>query len=251
MSGDQDDHKRQTEVNLENFIEHNKVQTDAHQSLLADAYDFVTEHKAAVTAVGVTAVALGVGYLTRGRWMPMLASLGAEGVEAGAIVAGGTKGLDAGAIIAGGKKGFDATKAGLIGFNEMVHPEMQGWRTALGGYADVGLDGTGSMIYRGAKAGTFTAENALLVNGDKEASTLFNALSRNGLLQRHVWAKGAAGSAAEFGEITLPGRTKFLLGEAGAVELPEGAKLIDLRNGQFHALTKENAEKLFAGLQKF
>lgn len=240
MSGDQADHKQQSDTIVSNYILENQVHADAQQSLLADAYDYVSEHKVAATAIGVAAVAVGAAYLTRGRWMPMLASLGAETAEVGAIAAGG-------------KRSFDAAKAGLIGFRDMAHPEMQGWRTALGGYADVGLDGTASMIYRGAKAGTFTAENVLLVNGDKEARVLFDAVSRNGLLQREVWAKGAAGTATEFGEITLPGRTRFMLGsgEAAAVELPEGAKLIDMRNGQFQALTKEAAEKLFAGLEKF
>jgi hypothetical protein len=233
MSGDQVDSKQLVERVADH--DHSTAQNDAHQSFLADAYDWVTENPMKATAIGVAAVA-GVGYLTRSAWMPLAARLAPEAADAALV----------------GKKGaFDASRAGLTGLGEVAVPELQAWKGALGGYTDVGLDQAGSLIYKGAKAGSFAADNVLVVNGAGEAKTLFNAVSREGLLQRNVWPKGAAGSVAEFGEIELPGKTRFVFEEGKAVEVEAGGRLIDFKNGEFQALSKDAAEKMYSGLQKF
>jgi hypothetical protein len=237
MSGDHVDEKQPKQIPVDRIGDHQAAQEHANQSFLADAYDWVVDNPVKATAIGIAAAA-GVGYLTRSAWMPLAARLAPEATDA--------------AIAATGKKAaFDAGRAGLTSLAEVGAPELAAWRGALGGYSDVGLDQAGSLIYRGAKAGAFAADNVLVVNGATEANTLFKAVSREGLLQRSVWPKGAAGSAAEFGEIELPGRTRFLFEEGKAVEVQAGGKLINLKNGEFHALNKDAAEKLYSGLQKF
>lgn len=236
MSGDRVDNKRNEPIADLNQ-DHKVAEETASQSFLEDAYDWVKENPGTAAAIGVAAVA-GGAYLTRRAWMPLLSRLAPEAAEATKLAGGRTA-------------AFDATKAGLTRLSEVAAPELQAWRTAMGGYSDIGLDQAGALIYRGAKAGTFAADNVLVVNGTTEAKTLFNALSREGFLQRNVWQRGAAGSAAEFGEISLPGSTRFIFEEGKAIELSAGGRLIDLKNGQFHALTKDAAEKLYIGLPKF
>jgi len=233
-AGDKVDEKRHQQ-NVESYITEQKTAAeDAHHNLLSDAFDWMGENPGTSTAIGLVALA-GVGYLTRGKWMPALSRLAPEAADAG-IAAAGKKG------------GFNAAKAGLTSLSELASPELQGWKMAMGGYADVGVDTAGTMFYRGVRAGAFDATNTLVVEGAAEAKTLYNAISREGFLQRNVWARGAAGTASEFGEVTLPGKTRFLFGEAVPVELPSGGKLINLNNGEFHALSAENAAKLYAGL---
>lgn len=210
-------------------------------SLFADAYsvgsnaigsaaEWIDENPETATVIGIAAAA-GIGYLTRGRWLPAVIRLGEEG----AVVNAGRVG------------GYDATKAGLTAFADVARPGLQPWKAALG-YADVGLDEAGTLIYRGSKAGAFTADHVLLVNGAKEADTLFRALSREGLLQRQVWERGAGSGATQFGEVNLAGPTKFLFAEGKAMELGANGRLVHLGNGEFTAMTADAAENLYKGL---
>lgn len=236
MSGDEVDKLQPTaqSSNLEQF--------EANRSLFADAYtvglasnpvQWIEENPgtAAAAALGVAAV-LGVGYLTRGKWMPALSKLGAYTDDAARTTTRAT--------------GYDATKAGLTAFSDVANPALQPWRRALG-YADVGLDDAGSLIYKGSRAGAFGADNVLVVNGAQEANTLFRAISREGLLQREVWERGASSGAARFGEVALPGPTKFITPE-GVANLSANSRLIHLGGGRFNAMTSEAAEKTFEGL---
>lgn len=196
---------------------------------------WIEDHPGTSTVIGLAALA-GIGYLTRGKWMPALSRLGPFADDATRVAAARTG-------------TFDAAKAGLTAFSEVSHPELQAWKTALG-YSDVGLDATGSLIYRGAKAGTF-AENVLVVNGSSEANTLFRALSREGLLERKVWERGAGSAATQLGEVKLAGPTKFIFSEGKTIQLPANGRLIDLGNNEFNALSSEAAEKLYSGLTMF
>jgi len=144
--------------------------------------------------------------------------------------------------------GFDASKAGLMTFAEVTNPAMRPWRSAFN-YADVGMDTAGTLIYRGAKAGTFSADSVLVVSGAQEANTLFRALSREGLLKQNIWERGAASAAKQLGEVKLPGATRFVFGET-SISLPANGRLIDLGNGEYKAMTTEAAEQIYKGLFK-
>jgi hypothetical protein len=233
--GDEIVDKQPTELVADGDRDVRTAQEEASQGLLADAYDWAKENPGTATAIGVAAA--GIGYLTRGKWMPALSR----------IMAG--PGDDAARAALSRPAAFDASKAGLTTFSEVSAPGLQTWKSALG-YADVGLDDAGALIYRGAKAGQF-ADNVLVVKGTQEASTLFRALSREGLLQRGVWERGAANTAVEFGEVKLPGATRFIFEEGKTINLGAGSRLIDLKNGQFRALTADAAEQVYRGLTMF
>ncbi len=218
---------------------------DASKSLFAEAYDvgakvvsstaqWIDENPGTATAIGLV-VAAGIGYITRGRWMPMLSRLAPFSDDAACLV-----------VVP--EVGFNASKAGLTTFANVINPAIRPWKSALN-YADVGLDTASTLIYRGAKAGTFNAENVLLVNGAQEANTLFRALSREGLLKQNIWERGAACAAAQLSEVPLPGATKFVFG-GNSINLPANGRLIDLGGGQYQALTSEAAEQIYKGLFK-
>jgi hypothetical protein len=235
MSGDQ------TEKAKSPLESHAKVDNQANQGFFADAYelganavDWAEENPGTAAALGLVAAA-GIGYLTRGKWMPLVSRL--------APVSD-----DAARVVAARPAAFDAAKAGLTLFDEaaVANPALNGWKTALS-YGDVGIDKAGALIYRGTRAGQFGADNVLLVQGADEANTLFRAISREGLLERKIWERGAGSAAADLAEVQLPGATKFVFGER-AVTLPANGRLVNLGNGEFNTLTAEAAEKMYRSL---
>lgn len=211
---------------------YNLNQSKSSETTLGSVTEWVGENPGKASALGLVALA-GLAYVTRGKWMPIMKAVAPFSDDAARAVS--TRGA-----------GYDAAKNGLTRFAEVANPGLQPWKSSLG-YVDVGLDQAGTLIYRGSRAGVFAAESRLVVSGADEASTLYRAISREGLIERKVWQTGASNAASHLGEVQLPGTTRFIF-DGKAIDLPAKSKLINLGNGKFDALTAEAAEKLYKGL---